>query len=280
MCQWCAEHGDGKRWYLNAGSYSADLLSDLRRQRLMRYFLNGGLERDLGRVPRALELLGRAPRFVQSLVRRAAGTHLQRSHFGQVVPLDDVEKILDHMGTVVRLPCLCRKVLHGEEAGYCLGIALDPSRHPFADYVDDSYSNGPDTNGLERIEVDEARKLMRQWAQEGIVHTCWAFVAPFIGNMCNCTRSDCLAMMATADNGVRAIWRGDCVAEVDWEKCIGCGVCVERCQFGAIRFSAADGRPTIEPTECWGCGVCRLSCPAEAISLVERTQVPAAADLW
>lgn len=32
--------------------------------------------------------------------------------------------------------------------------------------------------------------------------------------------------------------------------------------------------------KCWGCGICRTGCTAQAISLVDRREVPAVATLW
>jgi MinD superfamily P-loop ATPase len=53
-------------------------------------------------------------------------------------------------------------------------------------------------------------------------------------------------------------------------RCTGCGVCAERCRFGAIRVPE-DGSPLtfeVDPISCEGCGVCVDLCPEEAASLV------------
>ena len=43
MCEFCHQHGDGKKWYLKAENYSEDLLNDLeRRQILEEFFPNHG----------------------------------------------------------------------------------------------------------------------------------------------------------------------------------------------------------------------------------------------
>ena len=54
-------------------------------------------------------------------------------------------------------------------------------------------------------------------------------------------------------------------AEIDGQKCTGCGKCREHCHFGAIGedFLVIQDR-------CEGCGVCRLVCPAGAVRLEER----------
>ncbi len=63
---------------------------------------------------------------------------------------------------------------------------------------------------------------------------------------------------------------------IDYKKCNGCGLCVEKCRFGAIkmingkprtRTSSVRGRPQLNPFLCEGCGVCEIVCPQGAIKL-------------
>ncbi len=55
------------------------------------------------------------------------------------------------------------------------------------------------------------------------------------------------------------------IAEVDAEKCNGCGICVEECPAGAI--SIKDEKAVINEALCKGCGACGALCPTEAINL-------------
>lgn len=55
------------------------------------------------------------------------------------------------------------------------------------------------------------------------------------------------------------------IAEIDPEACIawswkGCGLCVSKCPFEAIRFDHAK-RPVVITEKCNGCGVCENICP-------------------
>lgn len=55
------------------------------------------------------------------------------------------------------------------------------------------------------------------------------------------------------------------ISIVDEEKCIKCGVCVEKCPYGAIRQEP--GKPaTIIAASCHGCGTCVAECPQHAIT--------------
>jgi NAD-dependent dihydropyrimidine dehydrogenase PreA subunit len=53
-------------------------------------------------------------------------------------------------------------------------------------------------------------------------------------------------------------------ANVNNEKCSGCGVCVDACAVGAI---ALENDKANVSDECIDCGVCTDECPNEAISL-------------
>ncbi|GAH48741.1 unnamed protein product, partial [marine sediment metagenome] len=53
--------------------------------------------------------------------------------------------------------------------------------------------------------------------------------------------------------------------EIDYKKCDGCGVCVEKCRFGALKMEK--GKPKLNPFLCEGCGACEIICPQKAIKL-------------
>jgi MinD superfamily P-loop ATPase len=58
------------------------------------------------------------------------------------------------------------------------------------------------------------------------------------------------------------------VAFIDQQRCNGCIICSEACQFDAITRDSL-GRVWVE-SECEGCGSCVFSCPVNAITLVEH----------
>jgi heterodisulfide reductase subunit A len=55
------------------------------------------------------------------------------------------------------------------------------------------------------------------------------------------------------------------IAEIDPEKCDGCGECVEECPTSAIKIE--DGKAVITEALCKGCGACGGVCPTKAINL-------------
>jgi len=55
--------------------------------------------------------------------------------------------------------------------------------------------------------------------------------------------------------------------------CVGCGVCMDYCRFGAIvikKSASGESEFLADPFSCEGCGVCVHFCPAEAIDFPER----------
>ncbi|MEJ2057168.1 MAG: ATP-binding protein [Desulfofustis sp.] len=59
---------------------------------------------------------------------------------------------------------------------------------------------------------------------------------------------------------------GGSKAQIELERCTGCGTCVDVCQFSAISSEFV-----VDPIECEGCGVCHALCPEKAIDFRART---------
>jgi len=281
MCEFCLKHGEGKKWYLQAKNYSDDLLSDLRRRRFIERFFSG--DDLLTRGAHRMDRLDTLPKAIRGLVRRMISRKMKRVHYGQVVPIEDVGRIFEMMNCVVRTPCICRQVTLGQEKRYCYGVSLSPDGGKFGEILrglDKSFLGGPDAVGREKLSREEAVAALREHEHEGLCHTVWTFRAPFIGGICNCDRTDCLAMRSTVTHGVPVMFRAEYVAQVDPDACVGCRQCMRLCQFGAMSYSASNRKVSIDQRWCYGCGICRSACAKSAIHLHERAGVPAAANRW
>lgn len=230
-----------------------------------------------------LDRLNTAPGFVRAVMTPFMVNRQKKTHYGQVLPIEDVERIFGFVSSITRVACICRHQTVGTEQRYCYGVGMAPQGGEFERILrslDVSYLTGPDTAGLETLTKEEALDNVRQHEREGLGHTVWTFVTPFIGGICNCDRSDCQAMRATVTHGFPVMFRAEYVAGVDPEACNGCRQCMRVCQFGAMGYSAASKKVVIDPRRCYGCGICRATCTRDAISLRDREAVPLAAGRW
>lgn len=281
MCEFCLKHGEGKKWYLQAKNYSDELLSDIRRRRMIEEFFSNPGRLRIG--IKHLNRLEKFPKFIRSMIGRIITGRQKKTHFGQVVPIEEIEKIFGFVGSIVRVACICRHVTLHQEKRYCYGVSMSPNGGELANIIrglDKSFLAGPDMSGLETLSKEEAISALRDHEQEGLCHTVWTFQSPFIGGVCNCDRSDCLAMRCTVTHSIPVMFRAEYIAEVDPDLCIGCRECMRACQFGAITYSASTGKVAIDQRRCYGCGICRSMCKKNAIRLNDRNKVPAAANLW
>jgi len=278
MCEFCHQHGEGKIWYLQIKNYVDDLLHSKlsaeqqeitgvrTRQEWIEHFTSfmGPGSTSAPQAPQR----SRPKRSEAEIVHRR-----QVEHFGQVLPIEDVEKVFDLVDSITRVPCVCRYMHLGKlDKRYCFAIAADPA-HTLADFPDSSLS-------LERLDKDEAKRMLHDFDHEGLIHSIWTGVTPFVIGVCNCDH-DCGAYGGYIERGgPPSFFRGEYVGQVDWDACTGCRACARQCQFGAIFYSSVNHKVYINPTHCFGCGVCRASCKNRAIALLPRHEVPEAANLW
>jgi Pyruvate/2-oxoacid:ferredoxin oxidoreductase delta subunit len=281
MCEFCLKHGEGQKWYLQANNYSEDLLNDICRRKMIENFAADG-EATAKNIEK-MEKLPNAPKFIQALVRRLIPRKMKKRHYGQVVPIEDVEKIFGFVNSIARVACYCRHFTTGKEKRYCYGISMGPNGGKFGEImrgIDASFMNGPDSPGVEMITKEQAVANFREHEKEGLCHTVWTFQTPFIGGLCNCDRADCLAMRCTVTHGIPVMFRAEFIAYADPDKCTGCRQCMRLCQFGAISYSASNKKVVIDKMKCYGCGICRSLCVKDAIRLEPRANDPVVAKIW
>jgi ferredoxin len=275
MCEFCTQHGEGKKWYLEMKNYADELF-------------HAELAADQKEIVQANTRYEWSQLFWEFFVMpaitgqphppddRTSRSHtLEESkieHFGQVLPIEDVEQVIDRVDSITRMPCGCRFMTTGlADKRYCFGFGVDKwgilGNFPSA------------AASLETLDKQEAKRIFRAFDDEGLVHSIWTGVTPYVIGLCNCDR-DCGALGGWMEYGASNFFRAEYVCQVNWEQCDGCKACMSQCQFGAQYYSSALSRVYISPKKCFGCGVCRAACPNNAIDLIPRKSVPEAAELW
>lgn len=98
--------------------------------------------------------------------------------------------------------------------------------------------------------------------------------------ICHCCGCCCNALAGISRFGYpNAVVTSSFIAEVDPDKCQGCGKCARACAIGGITMTGNDDcgpragkRPCIDQSLCLGCGVCALRCDTGAVTLAKRGQ--------
>lgn len=268
MCEFCVQHGDGKKWYLQAENYAVDITHDSALREFVVDFVTGFDRRMRRNVP-LLEIVKVAPRPLRTAFTALTRPRQIADHFGQPVPIEECERIFDIATSITQLPCVCRHFAGTPEQGYCLGVTVTPQDDLFAEAFRD-YAVGPDTAAFQRLTREQGMAVLHRAEDEGLMHSVWTFKSPFIAAICNCDlASGCMAMKATLQLGYQTMWKGEYLARAEEDDCVGCGACVDRCPFAAI---ALDDRrvAVVDDALCYGCGICRSACPTGALSLAER----------
>jgi NAD-dependent dihydropyrimidine dehydrogenase PreA subunit len=99
-----------------------------------------------------------------------------------------------------------------------------------------------------------------------------------VGFTCHCCACCCNVLLGIRKFGyVNFVVTSGFMAEIDGEKCAGCGICAAVCPAAAIEMTAEENpaekkkkKPVINETLCLGCGVCALKCKKEAVKLHRR----------
>ena len=65
------------------------------------------------------------------------------------------------------------------------------------------------------------------------------------------------------------------INHIDYDHCVGCGICVNSCAYDVIRMDEETGKPIIAyQKDCTACSRCRKDCPVKAISIVPGIHIP------
>lgn len=280
MCFLCEQYGDGGLWYLKPENYARNMYK-LRLPREGRIGAGANVETGSSsgwaeRLPELADAMEtsqgeyfRVRQEIEDSVKKAGGS-------SQVVPLQDALKVLELCSPIGLIDCICRKMARATDERSdreytCMGMGVGMLK----------WERWPERykGGVKLVTVEEGQEWTRKLNKRGFVAILMLFGAPYIGGFCMCDYPDCEQIRMAVDHDL-LLTKGHYVAQIDYDKCNGCGICAQRCQFGAVKMEITINKANIDHFKCFGCGLCETGCNRSAIELLERTTIPALAEVW
>jgi len=179
-----------------------------------------------------------------------------------VLDMESARNIVENADQIVVIPCVCRSSRHSlnkspdcpapEDAHICILINR---------FGQESLERGI---GKE-ITSKEAVDKLTAAEEAGLVHMTRNNVKDDLA-LCNCCSCCCTGLFLVNQIKYDAFAPSRFQVSLDEEACVGCGTCVDRCQFLAIEV---DDMARIDLDSCFGCGNCVLTCPSDALVLEE-----------
>ena len=277
MCWMCEAYGEGegKRWYLNPKNHSRQLYTVKRGKKSSAYGTDpetlAGLEqRKL--IAAKWEDPENFPRMLKEYMERP------KEGGSQVLPLREAMQVAELSYPIAAMMCICRKLMRADEERNpdkytCTGLGVGMLK----------WERWPERykGGVDFMSPEEAKAWLTKMDNMGFVHMIMTFGGSYVGGICNCDYPDCSQIRTRLDYGFEpALMKGHHIAKVNYDTCNGCGICVQRCQFGAIKFEVTLDKTNIDAMRCFGCGLCETACPRQAIDLVEKATIPGLREVW
>ena len=182
-----------------------------------------------------------------------------------VMPLQDIAQIIDNVDVIGVGSCYCRheKDLLKEP---CKKTKVRKNCFSFGRMATFLIDHGFN----ESISKEDSLKVMKKAEEDGLVHKVvhnGSDINREIAAICNCCDCCCGNIGMYIKGGFPLVDLTAHKAVVNKDDCVGCGACVDRCNYSAITI--VDDKSTIDENLCCGCGVCTVTCPNDAIDIVK-----------
>ena len=205
---------------------------------------------------------------------RVIPINISLEHKTEIINAEEIHRIFDSVTepiTITDCPCRQRTEILGnreckdkfpiEESCFQIGL--------FGDYF---IRRGEGR----KVSREEAHQIVDKFAELGLVFTTDNTKQPnhmVICCCCNCCCSLLRGITRFSEINENGVAKSNYIAKTNDEICIGCGLCLERCPFGAITIE--NDKSSVDPKKCYGCGVCAVTCPTEAIKLyrTDRSEI-------
>ncbi len=178
----------------------------------------------------------------------------------QILPFDNVLKIIDDARSLAVTACTCR--LTAKKCASPVEVCLQLNRA--AEYT---IKRG---TGRE-VTKEEAKEIIRKSEEAGLVHVT-DNRADNEHIICNCCSCCCIVLPMILKERKRVLLAPSrFLPEVDADTCTLCEMCVEACPVDALSLEGdrAEDKVAVMEDLCIGCGQCAYQCPEDAIALKE-----------
>jgi electron transport complex protein RnfB len=198
---------------------------------------------------------------IQPQVHRVIPVRQSVKNTMEVLPCESVTGLIDGAQAWGVLDCICRtqKALIGDPCEHPIDVCMVLGNKP------DVFANSTTVRALSHT---QALETLQRASAAGLVH-CVSNNQRDTWYICNCCTCSCAILRGMAEMGIaNVVARSAFVNRVDEDACLGCGECVEACQFDALTLDGAVVQ--VDGVRCAGCGVCVPVCPQDALGLERR----------
>jgi Pyruvate/2-oxoacid:ferredoxin oxidoreductase delta subunit len=180
-------------------------------------------------------------------------------------PSENLAEAVKHEGHWSVSPCPCRLSQWIADPGNHCDHMLDGCIHT------GDLSRWAVKHGMARpLTYDELVALLEECNKDGLVSS--LNIQNCICNCCN----DCCAIFQGYNHGQKVFVPSPFVPQVNEESCNACNQCVDRCPVKAIEAGPEKRDPvSVNYDTCIGCGVCVGTCKPHFMSMVRRTAIAA-----
>jgi electron transport complex protein RnfB len=179
-----------------------------------------------------------------------------------ILPYEEVMKLVDAHSKFAVAQCVCRT--HAKKQGNACDAPMETCL-TFGDFAD-YYTR---TGRARAITKTEVKEILEKANKANLVLN--PSNSKFASFICCCCGDCCLFLGSLKSYPKPAeVVASSFIVEYDSEACIGCNVCLDRCQMNAI--TANEPVVSVNKDHCIGCGLCVSTCPTQALKLIRKPE--------
>ena len=144
---------------------------------------------------------------------------------------EEIHRIVDNAYSIAVTDCSCRRTrrIMGEGCGHL--------EKDVCIFFNESAEYHIRSGHGREIDREECYEILKRCEENGLVHEISNLDPPDgAAAICNCCGCSCFSLRIAQYFKTPDVIRSNYVAEVDTEKCVACGICVENCNLGALKL--------------------------------------------